>query len=427
MTENTYKLTLRVKISYKSLYGISLVLFFAQDAFRVLIATIFPFLSYSMTVYAVILLMYTPLLLGMLINKESTGFLPQFLVCLGLVAAIFLVTYIIHPEYSSWFFDGSYPIGERIFRPNQFLYAFLFVRAIDDPDELIKYMKVVTYILLVYYSYRLIRANIVGYWVTTTTSAGATHTSYDLNYGYDHLVVLTTFLVCAFRERKTRYFILAGVSLAEILLGGSRGPLISVAILLVIMYFKYKNQLNKLVRALIVGGIFVLIALYFILGMQVLLAGFGSLLGNLLGNTSSRTLQMLIGGDAQDLLDNSGRTRLYSMAIDMIKNGFFGYGAYGDRYVIGNVYWVGYCHNIFLELLIDYGWIIGGFLCITIVYRSLKMITACEDESWWMSFVIFFVPSTKLLLSGSYWYLESFWACLAVYFMYRKAVRLNRI
>jgi len=115
------------------------------------------------------------------------------------------------------------------------------------------------------------------------------------------------------------------------------------------------------------------------------------------------------------------------MAIDMIKNGFWGYGAYGDRYVIGRVYWVGYCHNIFLELLINYGWIIGGILCISIVVTSLKMLITCKNESWWICFVIFFVPSMKLLLSGSYWYLEAFWACIAVYLMYRKHIRSERV
>ena len=416
---------LNIRVTSTTLRGLSLVLFFAQEAFRVLIATVLPFLSYNMTVYLIILLMYFPLILSLVLRRKSNGYLIRFLICLGLVAAIFFVTYLIHPEYSYWFFESSYPIGARIFRPNQFLYAFLFVSAVDDPDELIKYMKVVAYILLAYYSYRLLRARMLGYWITTTTAQGPMRTAYDLNYGYDHLIVLTTFTCCAFREKKKYYFILSGISLVEILLGGSRGPLISVAILFLIMYLRYKDQFSKLARFAVFLGIALLLALYFLAGMQVILVGLGTVFGYIFGGSSARTIQMIIGG--QVLFDNSGRTKLYSMAIDMIKNGFWGYGAYGDRYVIGRIYWVGYCHNIFLELLIDYGWIIGGILCISIVVNSLKMLITCKNESWWICFVIFFVPSMKLLLSGSYWYLEAFWACIAVCLMYRKHIRLERV
>jgi hypothetical protein len=419
---------LNTRVTSTTLCGLSLVLFFTQEAFRVLIATVLPFLSYNMTVYLIILLMYFPLILSLVLRRKSNGYLIRFLICLGLVAAIFFVTYLIHPEYSYWFFESSYPIGTRIFRPNQYLYAFLFVSAVDDPDELIKYMKVVAYILLAYYSYRLLRASMLGYWITTTTAQGPTRTSYDLNYGYDHLIVLTTFICCAFREKKIYYFILAGISLVEILLGGSRGPLISVAILLLIMYLRYKQQFSKLARIAVFLGVALLVALYFLPGgMQVIMMVLRAVLGRIFGSSSARTIQMLIEGQVHVLLDNSGRTRLYNMAIDMIKNGFWGYGAYGDRYVIGRIYWVGYCHNIFLELLIDYGWIIGGILCISIVVNSLKMLITCKNESWWICFVIFFVPSMKLLLSGSYWYLEAFWACIAVCLMYRKHIRLERV
>lgn len=418
--------TFRIKITYKTLYGISLVLFFAQDAFRVLLAAVLPFLSYDMTVRSMIVLMYTPLIIALIIRKEDTNYLIRFFICLSIVVLVFGVTYIIHPEYSYWFFEGSYPIWDRIFRPNQFLYAFLFVSAVGDPDELIKYMKMVAYILLLYYSYRLLRAQMLGYWITTTTASGPSQTAYDLNYGYDHLLVLAVFVCCAFKEGKKRYLFLAGVSFVEILLGGSRGPLIGVAILLLIIYFRYKENFNKWMRILIFTLFACLVIIYLFFGIHVILNAIGTVLEQVLGETSSRTLSLLIEGEMQDILNDSGRTRLYNMAIEMIKDGFWGYGVYGDRYIIGRVYWVGYCHNIFLELLIDFGWIIGGIFCVIGISGTLKMLIACKNESWWSCFVIFLIPSTKLLLSGSYWYLEAFWACIAIYFMYRKCIRSER-
>ena len=81
---------LNIRVTSTTLRGLSLVLFFAQEAFRVLIATVLPFLSYNMTVYLIILLMYFPLILSLVLRRESNGYLIRFLICLGLVAAFFL-------------------------------------------------------------------------------------------------------------------------------------------------------------------------------------------------------------------------------------------------------------------------------------------------------------------------------------------------
>ena len=415
-------------LTERKLHGLSLVIFFSQDVIRTFIAALLPAISYNMTVYMVIYLMYVPLLLSFVLSykfEKPNHYLMRFLVCLGIVAAVYFVTYLLHPEYAYWFFESSYPIYDRIFRPNQFIYAFLFVSAADDPDDIIKHMKIVAYILLAYYSYRFLKARVLGYWITVTTSAGPVQSTYDLNYGYDHLVVFTTFICCALKEKKRSYLIFAGISFVEILFGGSRGPLIGITSLVLIVFLKYKEQLTKSIRILIFSALVLSISLVILFGIQTISAAIGNIFGHTFGDTSSRTLQMLFSGQSGDLLDNSGRTRLYNIALDMIKNGFWGYGAYGDRYVIGQVYWVGYCHNLFFELLIDYGWVIGGILCILIVVNSFRMLICCKEEAWWICFVIFLIPCTKLLLSGSYWYLEAFWACLAIFHMYMKHVRLE--
>ncbi len=417
------KKKLELKITYETLYGISLVLFFGQDAFRVLLATVLPIIPTDMTFWVIIILMYMPLIIALLLKKSDNLFVFRFLVCLIGVALIFLVTYLIHPEYHDWFFESSYPIGNTIFRPNQFLYAFLFVSAVADPDEIIKYMKVAAYVLLAYYTYRLLKARALGYWITTTTASGAAHAAYDLNYGYDHLLVLATFTCCGVKEKKKLYFVLAAISFVEILLGGSRGPLIGTAILLALLFYRYRDRFSKGTKIIVVSAAVLMLFLLLFFGLDTILSVIGSILSRIFGNSSSRTLQMLISGKSDDLLDNSGRSRLYGMAFDMIKNGFFGYGAYGDRYVIGQVFWVGYTHNIFLEFLIDYGWLIGGTLCILTIADSLNILFRCKNESWWICFVIFFIPATKLLLSGSYWYSESFWAAIAVCLMYKRAVK----
>jgi len=413
-------------ISQQALCGISLICFLAQDAFRVLIATLLPFLSYRYVTFFLIILMYAPLVFSLCLKKRGHyGYLGSFFICLLLVALIFLVTYCLHPEYESWYFAGSYPIWDRIFRPNQFLYAFLFVSAIENPKDLMKYLKLAAYILLAYYSYRLLKASIQGYWITTTTSAGPTRTSYDLNYGYDHLFVFSVFCCCGFRDKKAIHLILAGISLVEILMGGSRGPLLGVMLMLVISYILYRKTLSKLFRVLILCVALLIMLLYLFLGMDAFLMGIGVIFGKL--GISSRTIEKLLSGSGA--LDGTGRDRLYGIAIEMIKKGFWGYGAYGDRYVIGKVFWVGYAHNIVLEMLIDFGWIFGTVICLKMLYDCIKMTFFCRSQAWRDAFIVFMIPCTKLLLSGSFWFSEAFFACIAIRIMYarwEKQQKLNK-
>lgn len=407
--------TVSLGLSQQALCGISLVCFFAQDAFRTLIATLLPFLAYRHVTFFLIILMYAPLFLSFLLKKKGNyWYLGRFFVCLLLVGLIFFLTYCLHPEYKDWYFAGSYPIWERIFRPNQYLYAFIFVSAIEDPKDLIKYLKFVAYILLAYYSYRLLKAEVQGYWITTTTSAGPTKTEYDLSYGYDHLLVFSVFCCSGFREGKRRYFILSGISMIEILMGGSRGPLLGVMLMLVIMYVLYRKTLNKAIRVLIVCLVVIVLILFLLMGMDGFLMAIGTLFNQM--GISSRTIAKLLSGS--EALDGTGRDRLYAIAIDMIKDGFWGYGAYGDRYVIGRIFWVGYAHNIVLEMLIDFGWILGTAICVKMLYDCIKMTFFCQDQAWRDAYIIFMVPCTKLLLSSSFWFSEAFFACIAIRLMY---------
>lgn len=421
----TLKISRKISINYNTLCMAACIVYFAQDAIRVIIGTVIPFFSSDALTWFMIFLMYTPLIIALITSPSKVApAVKRFLILLVIVAAFFMVTYMVHPEYSSWFFEGSYKIWDWIFRPNQFIYAYLFISIIKRPEDAIKALKTVGYLLLLYYTYKLLRAQAVGYWVTTTTASGATHEAYDLNYGYDNLLVFAIFFSCGFKEKKPLYFILSAVSFVEILLGGSRGPLLAIAVMLILMYARYRKGISKNLRILILFGALVLALIYFVLGFSGSIALLGTLLSKIFGS-SSRTIQTLLEGAGA--LDSSGRDRLYEMAFDMIKNGFWGYGAYGDRYVIGRVFWVGYVHNIFLEFLIDFGWIIGGFFIIKMVLGTLRMLFRCEDDNWYTLFLIFAIPSIKLFLSGSFWFLEAFWAAIAVSQMYKRKMKRGNI
>ncbi len=413
---------MRIPLSYENLSSFAFILFFAQDAVRTVVERIFFFLSSTAVTWLMIFLMYLPLLLLVCyFSRRASKPVCAFLILLLAVAAFFFGTYLLHPEYETWYFGDRYPIGNWIFRPDRFLYAFLFVCVMPDPKTMIRALKIVAVLLLLFYTYRLINALRVGYWITTTTASGPQRVAYNLSYGYDQLFVFAVFCASGFREKRAGYFILAGVSFVEILLGGSRAPLLYIVLMLLLLYLRYRKTLSVKLRLFVILVAAVLVAFWAFLGVNGMLILVGRLMSKVLGR-SSRTLQTLLGG-VEQMTDSSGRDRLYGIAWDMVKNGFWGYGAYGDRYVIGRTFWVGYTHNLFLELLIDCGWIVGGYFCLRVVYGSAKMLITCRDEYWYTLFIIFFTGSLKLLTSGSFWFSDSFWGVLAVCYLYRRAMK----
>lgn len=407
----------RITITRDTLLGISFVFFFAQDVIRVAIGTIMPISSDALT-WLIIILMYFPIFMSVVLGGLSDNwFVFRFFILLVIVSGFFAITYSIHPEYEYWFFKSSYSIGKWIFRPNQYLYAFLFVSAIDDPKYIIKLMKIVVNLLLIYYTYKLMQARSVGYWITTTTAAGPQKASYDLSYGYKHLIVFSTFACVGFREKNKLYAIPCVISIVEILLGGSRGPLLGIGVALILLYLFHRTEMSKSIRVIVLTGVAFVISLWLLLGVNGIMVMAGKVLSVLTGNSSSRTVEML--KNAQGTEDN-GRLRLYKIAFGMIKDGFWGYGAYGDRYVIGRTFWVGYTHNIILEMLIDFGWILGGLFCIRMAVHSIKLLRKRVNKDWRDLYFIFFIPCLKLLLSGSFWFSYEFWAAIAVFYMYKR-------
>ena len=127
---------------------------------------------------------------------------------------------------------------------------------------------------------------------------------------------------------------------------------------------------------------------------------------------SSRTLKALATGSFSD---GNGREEIYEMAIELIKTGGpFGRGAYGDRYYIGRFYRGGYSHNLFLELLVTFGYVGGPIVILALFIGVLKAYKACfGDHVRQMLFVAYGVTTCKLMFSYSFWYAQTFWVMIA--------------
>ena len=407
---------MRIRIPYKipftpeNLACIGLFLFLTKSAVKTFMYYILRTPA-EFNSWAAIVLMYLPILLTLPSAKKRRAFGRFGMVWLG-VFMICMITYLFHPEYNYWLFQHKeFNIWLAIFRPDQALYLFLFISLVSSPQKLFNTLKWSGFILIAYNVYKLFYATVVrGHWVTTGIQRGE-EGEYNLGFGYDVLLLFVLFTVLGKKESKW-YYGFSGIALVCILIGGSRGPLLGVALIVLIQMWD-RLRIRRRVEKLTIMGLLTVGCGLIIANFSTIMMSLGLLLQKF--GFSSRTVMLLVSGNYNS---DSGRGTIYSIALDLIKTGGpFGNGIYGDRFVISQQtsLWIGYCHNIALEILVDFGYLLGGIILIVMTWRIIRILRA-PDSAWRSLYLIFLIASSQLILSGSLWYIASFWAAMALDF-----------
>ena len=181
-----------------------------------------------------------------------------------------------------------------------------------------------------------------------------------------------------FRAKKNQwlYLLLAVLELILIFVKGARGPVLCFAVFIAIKAISEVRNNRTALTFTILGVIALLVAAFNIntiiswTGQQLRIAGF-----------YSRNFDALMTGA---LLSDSGRGSIQEHAISLImKNPILGYGVASDVTLLnGN-----YVHSLFLELIFDFGIIIGfiifvyitiivieSFMDLNIIRKDLRMI-----------------------------------------------------
>ncbi|MDA8220914.1 O-antigen ligase family protein [Desulfosporosinus sp.] len=404
-------------ISKQILANMCFIMFFASDTISFCTTRLFRFYGLEDSAWILTsIVIYFPLLLMPFAIGERRRTRDFFILWVTVLLA-FIVTIMVHPEYETWFKHPLYGVFDYIFRPDRALYAYFMVRIINDPKQILLNLKFVSYIFAIYGLYKFTNAMQVGSWLTLTAN-GYEELSYSMSLGYDMMLPSMVFLYYAMRDKKPLHWALSIMCISMILVAGSRAPLLWIIVFFTVMLIK--GFITSKVK--VIWGLTVPVFLLIYLKLEDLI-GFLVLFLQDRG-ISARSIDMLLSGS---ISDDNGRAVIYDMSIEMIKNmGFFGYGLYGDRYVIGNYYFWGYPHNIFLEILITFGVVCGGFLIVFLLFHIVRTLIKCKDDDWLDLFLIFLVCSLKLLLSDSYWYIPEFWAAIAVVYSWNRQQKINK-
>lgn len=265
-----------------------------------------------------------------------------------------------------------------------------------------------------------------------------------MNTSYNLLSVTCLCIIKAFNEKNfksIKYFVLAAVFSLYIFLFGASGPFLTIiALSISLSLFKMKSW--KRVIVVFFGLCFAGLVLLF--HDQILIG-----LNNLFPN--SRTFSKIFNENMVD----SPRFLIWKYVVEYLRNNPFKInGLFADRVIItnGNVdsinlgYYVLYeqigglyAHNIFLELLMQFGMLVGSILILLLFYLFYRFFKAARTLcfSWEKkSFIlgIFFIAVVPLLFSSSYLASFNFWMMLGILksvkqltkYKYQSAGYLNR-
>ncbi|MDO5026708.1 MAG: O-antigen ligase family protein [Tissierellia bacterium] len=344
----------------------------------------------------------------LLISIDKKYYIPDFFILLASVVIFFVLTYLFHPEYNYVYFRDDYGVLTYVLRPDNGIYAYLFVRMLGKPESLLKGLTVSALITFFYSVILFIFALERGFWVGENYLGERVYYSYDLNFGYNLVLPACTFFYNGMKKDKKVQLLFSIISIFMILIAGSRGPFLAISIFLglyfLINFIKSENKRRYIVFFILV------LALVIILTRKNTIHSIQIFLDNL--GISSRTIDKILEGD---IADGSGRGTIWTAAINHIKSNPLGSGAMGAREVLHRIHNVGHPHNFFLEIFIDYGIVLGSIFILAMLAGSGRVLFFQKNEKWKWVYLLFLAQAFTLLISYTYWHSTGIWGALGAY------------
>ncbi|NVF11541.1 O-antigen ligase family protein [Anaerococcus sp. AGMB00486] len=342
-------------------------------------------------------------------NKSIT----LFILLLVVVIISILMSYIFYPGHRYFILRPDYGIL-RFLKPDGAIFAFLFFIINDKSESIYRALKkfaiiYILYLVIVQWSPAIVN----GYWEDISYDGSLVKRNYSLTFGYSVALASILYLYFYFKEKRGIYLLLSIFGYYMIFSQGSRGALI-LPIIFIILYIisgiLWSNNSNLKLLKIIILLAFLGIIVFF---------------GNIVITNLARFLvdigfdsRNLISIASEDFSNDTGRSTIWGAVINGIKTSpIIGLGFFGDRPWVFPYHYAAYSHNLFLELISNFG-IFGYLDILIIVFLSIYMIFFSKDKEWRDLFIIFFSLSCQLITSYSYWYVFEFWAMLAIAIKY---------
>jgi len=287
--------------------------------------------------------------------------------------------------------------------------------SLNNMDRLFGYLKIMAMVLLVIYGLQYFVFSSIFQWV-----------SYSQEAGYLCATSCIIFWVLYLYKKDYICLVLVPLSILFILLSGSRGPLLTLLLGMVLSFGVVKKpKTNKIILYVVV--LFMLLILWALLKDVVLdtLFDFADQHG-----LSTRTIEKM---STNEMSGDDSRDMLKSLAISYSFDNFpYGTGIFNDRFYIYTKYYASfsktsdifgsYCHNFFVELCMQFGLIFGVLLSLYAALRLLIMLLRKTNKmSTKLAYVLLLtIGFFPLLISRSYLTFPYFYLLIGFCFSYKR-------
>lgn len=239
-------------------------------------------------------------------------------------------------------------------------------------------------------------AGIFSFFRTYFVDGEFTYENYNMEVCYALLMPLF-FHIYSIKSKRV-YAVISLVEIAVIAVYGSRGQLLCIATYLFLLFIKNRNREKKVLIAVSVA---VIAGVGLLLSSQIL-----TRLSSIVGRLGSRTLSMLLQGR---ITYDSGRMEIWIEALNkVLDHPLAGLGVAGEL-----TYLTSSPHNLFIELIVHYGILIGTLLIIAVlIYIFLFILKRLNGEREIM--IIMTSSLIPLMLSSTYLQTPGFWISIAM-------------
>lgn len=192
---------------------------------------------------------------------------------------------------------------------------------------------------------------------------------YDMHFSYGILLLILIHLNEWAHKKKWYLLILALIEIVMMLIFGSRGAVVCIAVFIIFKVLDNSTASIKKRLLHILGSFLILFVLYSLID-KLLPVFISHLAGK---GISSRTLNLFLQGNF--LSHDSGRNEIWDTTIQLIKSHpLTGWGIAGASDLLGSK--AVYPHQLFLDLLLTFGIFLGTLFTIIIIFMLRKVFTA---------------------------------------------------
>mgnify|MGYP000935005317 CR=1 FL=1 len=280
-------------------------------------------------------------------------------------------------------------------------YCFLpfhFILTLDSLEILCKYMT--------RYSYYLILISLLSsfFILTIGHTTVSTWTTYSMPLSYGTMYAVMWLLWDFFNNHNNKSLVFAGIGTVIICIVGSRNPLLAITTYVIIMLIKSCRSKKNAVFFAAMLPICFLIVLNFQFVLNQVIVRLDSI------GISSRTLSLLSQGNA---VTYDSRNSIHSTLFDALnKHPVFGLGIGGDVVSTGEM-----AHSLYLSILSNFGYFLGGIIIIVFLYICVKAISTQNQLNKSVAILYICIVLPRSFTGGDIWGNDAFWWLIAICFI----------